>query len=92
MQLGRKGLLRSNRNGPRGGENEWVLCSWPEPTLPPRTREGWGNLLRRADLERMGQPPNFPLTADRSVLYHYRNKFALRSGPEFHAEWLRDEP
>jgi len=29
---------------------------WPEPTLPPRTREGWGNPLRNLDSERMGQP------------------------------------
>jgi len=32
------------------------------------------------------------LTSGSSVLYNDKNKFALRSGPEFHAEWLRDEP
>ena len=26
--------------------------------LPPRTREGWGNRLRRGDLKRMGQGPS----------------------------------
>ena len=32
------------------------------------------------------------LTSRCSISYHYWNKFALRSEPEFHAEWLRDEP
>ena len=34
----------------------------------------------------------FPLDATPAIRYHVWNKFALRSGPEFHAEWLRDEP
>src|SRR5579864_7778726 len=51
------GLSRSSRNGPRGGENRWVSCSWREPTLPQKAREGWGNLARSLDSERMGQPP-----------------------------------
>src|SRR5579864_951013 len=58
MRRGRKGLSRSNRNGPRGGENKWVSRSWPEPTLPQKPREGWGNLVRNLDSERMGQPPS----------------------------------
>jgi hypothetical protein len=33
-----------------------------------------------------------PLDDRTLVLYDHRNKFALRGGPEFHAEWLRDEP
>ena len=31
--------------------------SSPEPTLPQKTREGWGNPVRNLDSERMGQPP-----------------------------------
>jgi putative transposase len=42
------GLWRSNRNGPRGGESGWLSCS-PAPTLPQRTREGWGNRVRTVD-------------------------------------------
>jgi len=34
----------------------------------------------------------FALDRAFGILYHHGNKFALRSGPEFHAEWLRDEP
>src|SRR5436309_1686832 len=48
MQRGWKGWSRSNRNGLRGGEKR-VSCSWGEPILPPRTREGWGNLVSRLD-------------------------------------------
>jgi hypothetical protein len=33
-----------------------------------------------------------PLTPAPCFLYHLQNKFILRGGPEFHAEWLRDEP
>ena len=69
---GREGLSKSNRNGWRGGESRWVLCSRPEPTLPRKTREGWGNLVRSVDMEgwaspqpvrsveseKMGQPPH----------------------------------
>ena len=47
-QPGWKGWSRSNRNGLRGGEKR-VSCSWGEPILPPRTREGWGNLVSRLD-------------------------------------------
>jgi hypothetical protein len=47
-------------NGPRGGENEIAVVSWPEPTLPPKTWEGWGNLLSRGP-GRMDQPPPFSL-------------------------------
>src|SRR5579871_6035494 len=57
MRWGRKELSRSNRNGRPGGENRWVSCSWPEPTLPPRTREGWGNLVRNLDSEGWASPP-----------------------------------
>src|ERR1700733_2446206 len=53
---GRKGLSRSNHNGPRGGEDGWVSYSSPEPTLPPRTREGWGNLVRNLDSEGWASP------------------------------------
>ncbi len=56
MQQGRKGSSRSNRSGRRKDENERVSCSWLKPTLPPRTREEWGNLILRSN-ERMGQPP-----------------------------------
>jgi hypothetical protein len=27
------------------GENKWGAWSWPEPTLPQKAREGWGNLV-----------------------------------------------
>jgi hypothetical protein len=36
--------------------------------LPPRTREGWGNLLRSLDLKRMGQTPKHTAkTGERSL-------------------------
>jgi REP element-mobilizing transposase RayT len=38
MRRGWKGLLKSNRDGPHGGESEWESCSWPEPTLPQKTK------------------------------------------------------
>ena len=46
-----------NRNGPHGSENGWEWCRrFRRPTLPPKPREGWGNLWWR-NSERMGQPP-----------------------------------
>ncbi len=35
-------------------ESQWMQeqmasCSWPAPTLPQRTREGWGNRVRTVD-------------------------------------------
>src|SRR5579872_4465331 len=33
----------------RGGENGWEACSWPEPTLPQKAREGWGNRVRNVE-------------------------------------------
>jgi putative transposase len=56
---GIQGLSRSNRNGRRVGENNRVSCSWREPTLPPRTREGWGNFDLKLDPRRQfGQAEN----------------------------------
>ena len=40
-------------------EDKWALCSWPAPTLPPRTREGWGNLWTRTDLKKDGPAPSY---------------------------------
>src|SRR5579871_21902 len=39
----------------REARTDWVSGSWPGPTLPQRTREGWGNRSFRT-YERMGQP------------------------------------
>src|SRR5579864_1801423 len=54
---GERASHAANRSGQSGGENKWVSRSWLEPTLPQRAREGWGNLVRNLDSERMGQPP-----------------------------------
>jgi REP element-mobilizing transposase RayT len=56
-QITSQKLRTSSHNGQREGENEWESCSWPEPTLPHRPREGWGNPRMEVG-ERMGQPPS----------------------------------
>src|ERR1051326_5172346 len=43
------GML-SGKRGP-ASENGWGACSWPEPTLPQKAREGWGNLVRSVEWE-----------------------------------------
>src|ERR1051326_2596200 len=43
------GML-SGKRGP-ASENGWGACSWPEPTLPQKAREGWGNLVRDVEWE-----------------------------------------
>ena len=53
-------LLLISGTGTVAGENKWVSWSWPEPTLPQKAREGWGNLVS-LDSERMGQPLLFSL-------------------------------
>jgi len=41
---GIEGAWRLNRSGRQGGERRWALCRLQRsPTLPQRTREGWGN-------------------------------------------------
>src|SRR5207245_8716548 len=57
MRRGRKGLSKSSRNGQRGGENEWGSCLWPEPTLPQKAREGWGNPVTNLGSEKDGPAP-----------------------------------
>jgi len=54
--------VKKNQNRKSGppAENRWASCSWGEPTLPPKTREGWGNLLRMAD-GKDGPAPNASL-------------------------------
>src|SRR5579872_3099822 len=64
MRRGRKGWSRSNRNGRRGGESGWVSCSWPEPTLPQKAREGWGNLVRDVEWKGWDGPQAEDLVAD----------------------------
>ena len=47
---------------------------------------------RRAQAKPEPSTTEFPLDASNRISYHRTNKSTLRSGPEFHAEWLRDEP
>jgi hypothetical protein len=62
-------------------EHIHLLLSEPE--------RGHPSLVMQAVPESMA---GFPLDAPPRILYHRENKSTLRSGPEFHAEWLRDEP
>src|SRR6202049_2673697 len=47
---------------------------------------------RHAQAQPQPSRREFPLAALTGVSSHRGNKSTLRSGPEFHAEWLRDEP
>jgi hypothetical protein len=73
-----KGLSRSNRNGPRGGENRWVSCLWPEPTLPQKAREGWGNPVRNYDSEGMGQPPRTFALEEDATRYEKNGRYLIK--------------
>jgi hypothetical protein len=76
--------LLISETGTLAGENKWVSWSWPEPTLPQKTREGWGNLVS-LDSERMGlSSGGWGLCADYNLRECMSNRSAIKtSAPAF---------
>jgi hypothetical protein len=54
---GTEGIVEIESQWTARRRERMVSCSRPEPTLPQKTREGWGNPARNLDSEKMGQPP-----------------------------------